>query len=149
MSFDQHILRPHPFVADGQIMCAEMTVNGGIIMIGDHCGADAGKQEPSVTVSYEVGTGEAAPLAKAFQSHGGEIMEEPTMQFWGQGERAGYSPKSTGFVKVTMAAWLVGGFWCLVGVAGAATISFVRCACSGDDVDGDGPCLSRVRWVVR
>lgn len=55
-------------------------------MLGDHCGEDADKKEASVTVSYEVAPGKAAPLSKAFQANGGEIIEEPTMMFWGQGK---------------------------------------------------------------
>lgn len=68
-------------------MCAEMKLNGGLMMIGDYCGGDAHKTEPSVTVSYEVAPGEAAPLAKAFKANGGDIVDEPSMQFWGQGEK--------------------------------------------------------------
>lgn len=56
-------------------------------MIGDHCGEDVDKQDASVTVSYEVPAGKAAPLAKAFEAHGGEIVEVPCMKFWGQGEK--------------------------------------------------------------
>ena len=79
--------RPPPMSpSNEQIMCAEMKINGGIIMLGDHCGEDAGKKEASVTVSYEVAAGKAAPLSKAFQANGGEVIEEPTMKFWGQGE---------------------------------------------------------------
>ena len=48
-------------------MCAEMKINGGIIMLGDHCGEDASKTEASMTISYEVGKDEAAPLAKSFK----------------------------------------------------------------------------------
>ena len=67
-------------------MCAEMVINGGIIMLGDHCGPDADKTDATATVSYEVGKDEAVPLSKAFAAAGGEVMEEPSMQFWGQGE---------------------------------------------------------------
>lgn len=67
-------------------MCAEMAVNGGIIMLADHCGQDADKAQPTVTISHEVGTGEAAPLAKAFADNGGEILQDVSMQFWGQGD---------------------------------------------------------------
>lgn len=55
-------------------------------MLGDHCGSDADKTEATATVSYEVGKDEAVPLSKAFAAAGGEVMEEPSMQFWGQGE---------------------------------------------------------------
>ncbi|CAM9720687.1 unnamed protein product [Ectocarpus sp. 6 AP-2014] len=68
----------------GKIMCAEMKINGGIIMLGDHCGEDASKTEASMTISYEVGKDEAGPLAKSFKDNGGEVLEEVSMQFWGQ-----------------------------------------------------------------
>lgn len=67
-------------------MCAEMAINGGIIMLGDLCGPDASKTDATATISYEVGKDEAVPLAKSFAENGGEVMEEPSMQFWGQGE---------------------------------------------------------------
>lgn len=67
-------------------MCAELKVNGGLIMVGDHCGHEAGKEGSSVTISYEVEEGRAGPLSKSFEAAGGEIMQEPTMAFWGQGE---------------------------------------------------------------
>lgn len=67
-------------------MCAEMIINGGIIMLGDHCGPDSDKTEATATVSYEAGKDEAVPLSKSFAAAGGEVMEEPSMQFWGQGE---------------------------------------------------------------
>lgn len=61
-----------------------MKINGGLIMIGDHiCTTD--KQESSLVISYEVATGKAMPLAKAFQGNGGAVVQEPSMQFWGQG----------------------------------------------------------------
>lgn len=63
-------------------MCAEMTLNGGIIMLGDHCGQDADKTTASMCISHEVGKDEAAPLSKSFTANGGEIMEAPSMQFW-------------------------------------------------------------------
>lgn len=67
-----------------KILCAEMKINGGLIMIGDHiCTTD--KQESSLVISYEVATGKAMPLAKAFQGNGGAVVQEPSMQFWGQG----------------------------------------------------------------
>lgn len=68
-------------------MCAEMKINGGVIMVGDHYGPDADKTEPAVTVAYEVGKDQAAPVAQAFKANGGEILVEMSMQFWGQGER--------------------------------------------------------------
>ncbi|CAM9669072.1 unnamed protein product [Scytosiphon promiscuus] len=69
---------------NGKIMCAEMKMNGGAIMVGDHCGPDADKTEAVVTVSYEVGKDKAAPIAEAFKANGGEIVSEVSMQFWGQ-----------------------------------------------------------------
>lgn len=80
---NQPLASPKPST---QIMCAEMLVNGGIIMLGDHCGKDADKTNTTATISHEVGKDEAGPLAKSFADNGGEIMEEPSMQFWGQGE---------------------------------------------------------------
>lgn len=75
-----------------QIMCAEMIINGGIIMLGDHCGPDAEKTDATATVSYEVGKDKAVPLAKSFAQAGGEMMEEPSMQFWGQGNGGRWKP---------------------------------------------------------
>ena len=70
-----------------QIMHAEMKLNGGLIMIGDHCGADVGKQEALVTITLGVAAGEAMPLSNAFEANGGEIVDKPLKQFWGQGEQ--------------------------------------------------------------
>lgn len=70
-------------------MCAELKINGGLIMIGDHCcGKEPGKHDASVTVFYEVAAGQAVPLAQAFEDNGGEIEELPAMKFWGQGNTA-------------------------------------------------------------
>lgn len=55
-------------------------------MLGDHCGPDAANKDATLTISHEVGKDEAVPLAKSFAANGGEMMEEPSMQFWGQGE---------------------------------------------------------------
>lgn len=55
-------------------------------MVADHCGEDAGKQEPSVKIFYEAAADKAIPVANAFQANGGEIVELPSMKFWGQSE---------------------------------------------------------------
>lgn len=68
-------------------MHAEMKLNGGLIMIGDHCGAGVGKKEALVTITLGVAAGEAMPLANAFEANGGEIADKPLKQFWGQGEQ--------------------------------------------------------------
>lgn len=68
-------------------MCAEMKINGGLIMLGDHCGPDADKTEATVTVSYEVGKDQAVPITEAFKANGGEIVQKASMQFWGQGKK--------------------------------------------------------------
>ncbi|CAN0578931.1 unnamed protein product, partial [Ectocarpus sp. 12 AP-2014] len=78
------VLYPPAKDPTGKIMCAEMKINGGIIMLGDHCGEDASKTEASMTISHEVGKDEAGPLAKSFKDNGGEVLEEVSMQFWGQ-----------------------------------------------------------------
>lgn len=66
-------------------MCAQMMINGGIVMLGDQCDEDSA--ETSITISYEIGKDEAAPMAKSFTDNGGEILNPVSMQFWGQGER--------------------------------------------------------------
>ncbi|CAN0506602.1 unnamed protein product, partial [Ectocarpus sp. 12 AP-2014] len=78
------VLYPPAKDPTGKIMCAEMKINGGIIMLGDHCSKDASKTEASMTISHEVGKDEAGPLAKSFKDNGGEVLEEVSMQFWGQ-----------------------------------------------------------------
>ena len=68
-------------------------------MLGDHCGEDVDKKDASVTVSYEVATGKAAPLSKAFQASGGEVLEEPAMMFWGQGKATSCCTRLMPFVE--------------------------------------------------
>ncbi|CBN76982.1 glyoxalase family protein [Ectocarpus siliculosus] len=66
----------------GKIMCAQMKINGGIIMVADQCDEDSA--EAAMTISYEIGKDEAAPLAKSFTDNGGEVLQPVSMQFWGQ-----------------------------------------------------------------
>ena len=70
-----------------QIRHAEMKLNGGVIIIGDHCGADTDKQEALVTITFGVVAGEVVVLADTFQANGGEIVDEPLRQFQGRGEQ--------------------------------------------------------------
>lgn len=72
--------------ATGQIMCAEVKLNGGVVMLGDGCTGEEDRDSAhSVTISFEVPTGRAIPTAQAFEANGGKIEQTPGMQFWGQG----------------------------------------------------------------
>lgn len=71
--------------ASVKIMCAEMIFNGGNIMVGDHCGEDVDRTDAAITISHEVAPGRAEDVAKAFDNEGGNIVDPPSMQFWGQG----------------------------------------------------------------
>lgn len=70
-----------------QIMSVDVNINGGMIMVGDIPMDRLPRGVSYIAVTREVLTGRAVPLSEAFEAHGGETLEEPTMQFWGQGGR--------------------------------------------------------------
>ncbi|CAN0125187.1 unnamed protein product, partial [Discosporangium mesarthrocarpum] len=69
---------------EGKVMCATLELNdGGIVMVSDKFSASEGT-DIDVNIALLLEPQQAAPTAKRFEVNGGEIVNPPTFQFWGQ-----------------------------------------------------------------
>ncbi|CAM9483888.1 unnamed protein product [Choristocarpus tenellus] len=75
-------LGPVAKTPEGKVMCQELILNGGgLIMVGDHFDDSEGAV---VNIILGLEHGQAAKVAKEFEVNGGEIVDPPSLKFWGQ-----------------------------------------------------------------